>query len=472
MSRVMYNSKRLIPAPFVSISKDFQTSGDGTKIGSTWNISITGTIVAFKGSPNTSGVFWTVGGFPADESISEDSRLAAIIRKQEAIRELFSEDGHQLEFQSEDGSQPMKCNPRVISVSFSEGIWYDRCEYTIVCQTDVLYLNGQVYGEDDFTGYIDSASESWQIETQEEPEDYTKPRTYRLTHTVNAKGKRFFESDGSLSKPAWQQARDWVLPKLGFNPSFVNSSGVRDLPSYYVGYNHVRSENIDEYGGEYSITESWLLASGTATETFDINTTQSISDGLTKVTIDGNIIGYELRDSNMGLTQSKYQSASEKFTAISGEIFTRAQTYGGTSLNISPTSIAIGKNPAAGTIRYTYEYDNRPSNIIANARSETISIQDSLPTDFPVPIFVLGRTRGPVIQNLGTSKERTRALNVEAVMTVPSGSLTDRLAAYPDVSSIVSAAQPTGDVVYVQDRNQSWDISTGRYSYNITWIWE
>lgn len=468
----MYNGARLIPAPFVSVNKDYQSTADGTKIGTSWTLTITGTIVAFKGSPNSQGVLWTSSGFPPDEFIDENSRLGSMIRKQEAIRELFSEDGYQLEFQSEDGTQPMKCNPRIQSITFAEGIWFDRLEYTIVCQADVLYVNGLPYGEDDFTAYIESATENWEIETQEEPEDETLPRTYRLTHTLSAKGKRFFDDTGALVKPAWQQAKDWVTPRLGLDSYFISNSNVKDLTSSYTGYNHVRSENIGELDGEYSVTESWFLAISGATETFEISTTSSVQDGLTKVSIDGTVTGLETRNANMGLIKSKYDNATDKFNSVFSQAFSRAQLYSGITLNTVALSTTVGRNPAVGTYRYTIEYDDRPSNIIPNSRSEVISIQDSLPTDYPVPIFVLGRTRGPVIQNMGTSRERTRALNIELVMPIPTGTLESRLAAYPDVSAIVAAAKPTGNIVLIQENSRGWDISNGRFTYNVTWIWE
>src|SRR5690606_21036907 len=128
----------------------------------------------------------------------DDSRFKAIIRKQEAIRQLFAEEGLVLEFQSFDGSQPMKCNPRILGITFQDGQWYDTCDYTVNCECDVLSVNGLLVGEDDFDQYIAAASESWNLETLEEAESDLLPRTYRLTHSVSAKGKRFYKSDGSL----------------------------------------------------------------------------------------------------------------------------------------------------------------------------------------------------------------------------------------------------------------------------------
>ncbi len=141
-------------------------------------------------------------------------------------------------------------------------------------------------------------------------------------------------------------------------------------------------------------------------------------------------------------------------------------------MNITPTTSTIGKNPATGVISYNYSYNDRPSTLITGARSETVNVSDSMQTDFAVPIFVLGRTIGPVIQDLNTSRERTRTLTIEAVMPVPTGDITTRLAAYPDVSSIVTSVTPTGSIVKVQDNQQGWDIINGRYTRNVTWIWE
>lgn len=463
MSRVMYNGKRLIPAPFVSISKEYQRTEDGTPIGASWNINISGTVVAFKGSPSSDGTFWTLGGFPADETFEEDSKLGSILRKQEAIRQLFAEDGHQLEFQSEDGTAPMKCNPKILNITFQEGLWFDRLQYTISCQADILYINGTEVGEDDFTDYIESAADGWQIETSDEPQSDSVFKTYRITHTVSAKGKTVYNDTGTLIKPAWQQAKSWVTAKLGLSNSIVSNSSITGLPT--TGYNHIRSESIDEYSGQYSITESWALSNDNYIETYEVTTSTSLDNGLTSSTINGTITGL-LNNS------SKYTNAQARWETVQGLLLSRCQTYGGTTFNVLPVSTSVGKNPATGVITYTYTFDTRPSTLIDNAKSETITIQDNLQTEFPVPIFVLGRTLGPVIQDLATSKERTRQLSIEASMPTPSGSISERLSQAPDVESIVSGIAPIGQIVKIADSSKNWDIISGRFTRTVTWMWE
>lgn len=477
MSRVIYGGQRLIPAPKVTVTKTYQSTGDGTKVGSEWQITINGTIVAWKGSPNSLGVLWTAGGFPPDEVLTENQMLGAIIRKQEAIRTLFSVDGKQLEFQSEDGSAPMKCNPKITSVIFSEGEWFQRCEYSITATCSVLSINGQDVGEDNFTSAIETANEAWSIETNEESESKDLPRTYRVTHTLSAKGKRVYNSDGTLQREAWEQGRIWVQPKMGWSSALLPSSGVQDLPAFYNRYNHLRTENIDGKEGVYTVTEAWLLASGNAMENFDINISNAIDTQLTKVTIDGTITGLEVRDDNMNLISKKYDNAYSKWTTVSGLLLSRAQTYSKCNLNMKPVSAQITESVTTGFIKYNYEFDTRASNYLSDSYYENVSVSDNLPTDFCVPIFVLGRKKGPVLQSLNTSKERTRSINVEFVMPIPSGDIASALAANPgnrsDVIAIINAGAPQGNVTsYVQDWQQNWDCRTGRYTSNKSWIWE
>ena len=71
---VQYDGKALIPAPFVSISKEYNALDDGTPVGSTYSIVLHGTLLSFKGSPSSSGTFWESTDYPPDESIDVQLR--------------------------------------------------------------------------------------------------------------------------------------------------------------------------------------------------------------------------------------------------------------------------------------------------------------------------------------------------------------------------------------------------------------
>jgi hypothetical protein len=483
---VIYDSKKLIPAPFVSVNKQYEQAGDGTTLGSTFNITIQGTIVAHMGSPNSSGELWDQIGYPPDESILHDSRMGAILRKQDAIRNLFSQNGKSLEITPLDGTQPMKCYPTVLDINFPEGIWVDTCPYTITLSANTMYPEV----EDEFLDYIKDASENWQIETDESTaEGIGLPQTYRITHSLSAVGKRSYDAVGNLNSEAWEQARNWVQRRTGFDEQIALSSGVMNLPSYYGGWNLTKTEQIDKYQGSYFVTETWILASGSALETFSVESVKGIDSPFTQVSVQGDINGLALRSDNNTLVTNKYDNAVTKFNQVSGVIFSRAQNYSNISLNMQPLNVSISRSPVGGNISYTYSYDNRPSNIIPTAHSEMINISENLVGQSYATIFILGRANGPILQNLNTRPAATRTLNIELVMPTPSfgsnsvADIRSALFSNPRLNPATSAyfaniwyaADPSqqGYTKVFQDQpNENWNPKTGQYSYTQQWTFE
>lgn len=490
MAYVYYGSKLIRPVQGCNIVKETTRDGTGKPIGKVYNITLNFTLLSFAGSPRSDGTFWTINNDPPEEAIELESKLASIARKQEAIKSLFSQDGLVFEIQPLDGSLPISCNPRIASINFEEGLWVDKCSCVINMQADELYPETT----DEFTEYIIAADESWSIEVAD-PQDELKPTTYRFSHSVSATGKRFFLSDGTLEKEAWQQARDYVLPRLGFDNTIALSSGVNNLPTYYGGYNHTRSENIDEGNGTFSVIESWLLASGAYLEDFTIQTRSDITDGNVRVVIDGNITGLDQRNNDLSLITTKYENASSRFAVVQNLLYNRAQTYSGYNLNNIPTNSTIGKNPVGGVITYSYEYDTRLSNLVTDVISESVQISNNFDTDIFATIPIIGRTLGSLVQDLETKQPIERTLNIELVFNhtyIPSGaSYQERLNTYnprlhspqsTEISQIISAATPVGNMLnnngiictdaLISNKSESWDFQSKRYSLNISWIAE
>ena len=492
MSVVSYDGYKLQPAPFVSIAKNYAKTGNGESVGAIFNIELIGKIVAFKGSPTSSGTLWNTTGSPANEVVDSNSRLKSILRKQDAIRELFDQDGKSLEIQSADGSQPLKCNPRILSITFNDGIWYDICEYTISLEADVLYPEDEDSNNFSFEQFVSGAEENWSFEADESLIESTDlPKVYRVTHTISANGKRFYNEAGTLVRTAWQNAKNWVLGKAGFDATKIVSSGVNNLPSFYQARNHIRSETIDEQNGSFSLAETWVLASGTAIEDFNISTNTSADTGLTNVAIEGNIQGLEVRDGNYALISTKYANASGLFETTKSNVYTRAKALSGVSLNILPVSTTIGRNQKAGTINYTYNYNNRPAHCFPGVKSESVVVTDSLPNNVFAAVGVLGRAAGPVLQDIGTRNAATRSLNVEIFLerTYQSGCtgadwanyiFSQRPSAVPAMSSvlqtIVDAVNPgianEASFNFTNSQNETWEPLNGHYSYSIEWTYE
>ena len=495
-SRVLYgpvgDQSRLIPAPLITISKAYQRTGSGEVIGKTYTITVTGTIVAYMGSPLSDGTFYKLGGYPANEDIDAEDRLRAVMRKQQALRELFQLHGGQFEVYSGSGFSTLRCYPRIVSIEFPEDIWYERSNYTITMECDEIYGIGD---SDEFSEYIESATEEWSIDTNEDPQAVGASTTFTLTHNISAVGKTFYDITGAQPREAWQYAEQYVLARLGFDAYMAMSSGVNDLPSYYHGWNHLRSNQVDKKGGGFSVSESWLLASGVAIEDFTITTTSDIEAPHQRVSIQGNVTGFEERQAvggkEMKLTTTKWANAQTKFAWASGVAYTRAKEYSGlTNLNVKPLTLTVGRNPLRGTIDYTIDYDTRPLQLIEGAKSEVLSINDNIGGELFASVFVLGRTAGPVLQDLGTKPANTRDLNIEIVVDPPT--IVDRTSATmreiindkkpsqdaqfsTNLTNIIEAANPSylGATTIFQDQPQeTWNPLEGRYTYTTRWTYE
>jgi len=559
---------------------DIKKNGAGETLGATYSITLTGTILADKGSPfgahalngipfevddngsvytpliglsspgtakryGPQNLFFSGSNFgspdqgPPPQIISEDYSLDSIFSKQRAIRSLFARDGQLLEITPIHGDAPsIACNPRTVSVSFSEGIYVNKCGYTIELEADTLRAaNGMVDNEGlaayvkegtAFGGNLDGStvyeatteaqyvadsqffigefSEDWSLDTDEAnaetaQDGFLVPRTYSITHNMSAVGKTHYLPDGTKLR-AWQQAKGFVQNKLmtigtfppgpirnypnsdnksqavgGAWTSDINSDpsviagligkGTLDLISAYGGYNRVVSEQIDEAAGSYGMTETWLLASGVAYETYKINISQGLDNPYVQVSIDGNIKGLSAMNPKMyGGVHTKGEAVNSPYgfdktgDAMDDEIFhesgaivspivnawfkydkvTSNGSFGYASevykranfsvshyndiyrrLNPLPLTRSVAIDEVGGTLDYAASYDNRPSNIFSGVLSETININDTYPGDMFAIVPVIGRATGPVLQYIGGRTEYSRDVTIELTIDRQSG---------------------------------------------------
>jgi hypothetical protein len=423
------------------------------------------------------------------------------------------------------------CYPRVLDINFEEGVYINTCTYSIALEADMLlYPNGEddanltpdiegIYvvgssGElsvggvntgltgppsdrDIFTVYdnnqgitekklieqfnarfIQDYSENWSLEVDEaQSERYDKqvnpnqdvflPRTYRISHTVSAVGKKHYfdpnagidlssdqykDSNGNAipgvedgTIPAWVQAKKFVQERLNYgNPSgaYPNvfgqiGKGTISLVDEYKGFNHVITENVDMAGGSYTATETWIMASGNALENWSASINSSLSTPFVSVSIDGSVkglneytpSGYHTQErndpsSNNYGVRTGFENAQLKYNQISNsgkygfisDVFKRANNLVSVELNSSPNSITLGTNEFTGEITYSLGFDNRPTNVISGVLSEQINVNDTYPGDVFAVIPVIGRPTGPILQYIGGRTEYKRDVNISLVV--------------------------------------------------------
>lgn len=355
--------RKIIPAPVISIDKSYQSNQDGTKRGTMYSITLTGTLLPFTGSPSGSyssldQAFHTVGGFPPDESnIGNNIDFDHILRKQEALRWLFSEDGGSLEWQPAGGQPPVKCSPRIISINFKEGQWADRCDYTVELEAPWIFINGTTELEDDLsTDLISASSETWSFEEV----DGRNNQQQKISHEVSAEGKLGYDGVGGLheNKQAWEHAKDFVDARtdgtIDNNIMFAALGATDKITGHYN-----KITRIDQDGGTYSVTEEWLLSNSNIYEErqFTVDFKQENDEYV--VTYQGTIIGVNANDrtgdiDNMNKAKSAIPSPEE---ARSTTVASVGSLLNGKTLPDFPDKRTLSLNQQNGTVSFTYQWN-------------------------------------------------------------------------------------------------------------------
>jgi hypothetical protein len=496
---VIYSGKKIIPGPFVTISKNYIESG-GYLIGQTYQIKIIGKIVAYKGSPDSTGAFHTAPGYPADEVISGDSRLAAIERKIEAIKKLFKEEGHTLEWASDDGSTPLSCNPRIKGINFQEGPWHQTCDFTVDLEADQIYGLADPDDLDEFevgdiakatAKHIETYSETWSI--KENWNDLNGSLTgtpiFEIVHTISAKGKRHFEPDGTKLKEPWEWAKDFCIARATYdgdtnlyqNTDVLANSALDSRLSPDTALRFVsRTEDVNESSGEYTYSETVIGSNGVGGfyVTGNMNVSSNRGQNGFSITVSGECQG-------LGKDIAERMEQAEKYLT-DARILQIAQAHANGSyvadsyqitLNTSYLNKTITKDITRGSISFSYEYNDRHPHYLTDyygnpSLSEDYNFSYSGGTPSVAEIFCLGRTLGPVFQDLGTKTTKQKTLTINALMRRSSGGFSSP----PDVSAFITGYRPLqvdfAVTDYISNQTKSWNPTTGKFNFSITWNYE
>lgn len=487
---MMYGNYSFSPVPMISISKEYQKTAADIAIGTVFDVSLNGNIIA-----GTSG--GTIG-------------LPVLFSGIRDIRNAFDRDGKLFKI-SCNNEVLFECYPRIVSpIVFqeSENHWVNTVPYSVTLQCDNEPVDQGIPGSGEnvltlHPPYIANFDESYTFEFDQEYNPYTLPVSggfvdtgfiaVRASHDVSAAGKSHWHgttATGTLQKPAWQWAKDFVSTKVGANPVNAMGSGLFNLAidSYYA-YDYYRSQRISESEGTFGVTETYLITNKNSgvVEDFVAEIRSNIEDPLTSVTINGTVQGLELRSygvnsGDFSISTNKFANASGYFERIKDSIliYPRVQALAsieGITLNTTPFTKVIGKSPTKGQITYSYEYNNRPSNCITGARTESIQINDDNPSDVFSAITVMGRTQGPILQSFNTVTEFKRTVSFDVSMNPSTGCT---------LISLVSGNNPNNQVVtilcsfendlrsrydkvYKERDTTFWEPKFGRYNRSVTW---
>ena len=277
--------------------------------------------------------------------------------------------------------------------------------------------------------------------------------TYTISHTVEATGI------GTGGTTAYDNARAWVSDKAGTSGSGDPSS---DIGASGGTYNHVKAVNSSVEGGTYSRTDTWRRASEAYSSEIDIST-DSGEDGITSITVNGNIQGLDSSGASSRLTNAKTGR-----TYWEGQAFTLAQAaydVSGGILQSNVISSSRGENRGAGSVTFSRSF-NDVVVTITGAISESIDITYDNPdggNKIMAIIQVMNKASGPIFQDMQTTPEKKQGLSVDVTMGK----------AYRTTKPVFdwAAYAPTVDTTSRQSFNESWSASTGKYTLSVEWIY-
>lgn len=494
------------PFPKYSVSKEVLTSGDGTALGSKYNITINGQFIV------DSSVDITVSG------ARQANYNQKILERLSAMRQYYSTYGR-LEI-SPYGGQPNSLiwnDAKLISVDIPEStdesssILYADFTFTFEAYTEVSSVgtadgnfSTSIDGYDYDKYYVSSVEETWEVSFDEEVtytnEELTNEinRTYTFTHNVSATGLRKPLPAGGFDTSAWKEAQRWVISRLATDPQggiimkdlmggdnftnfwpawFGTDNGLETgndtfaILDEYTAYNHTRIPSINIGEGTFSVVETWKVTKSPPA-TIDVNVDLDIGeDQIVSVSMNGTVQGYDAASLNNTIVD-KLSNAQLVFDNMAVNAYYFCNTHynllgtGGTLSNVV-RSRSIGKNPGTGVITFSFAYNDTPI-LLDNAIVTDLSIIDDN-ADYDVDIIaiipIIAKPNGPIIQDMGTSRERKRTVQLDATMKK------DYRSSKPAQGKVVALTYAPVGTTYIQNLTENWNPKTGAYSITVEWTY-
>ena len=328
------------------------------------------------------------------------------------------------------------------------------------------------------------------------------PSVFSLQRTLSAQGDTLagtgceIDGVGEYIEP-WERAKNYVSANLGLNSSMTGLVGLMGLsgtPALNV-VNNFRNVSVNKTEGTVNATETWIAATGNylGTEDFEVTVERAIDNPFTTVSVNGTIQGYTTIEYSGGVpsgTGTKFGNALSMWSGVgsnvSGSILPRVVgVYHGLPpwkgnpsdqrfINIEPLSESIGYNPIGGTVTYSNSYNDRPPHCAPNALTETISFSFNEPNDVFASLTILGRSAGPLLQEIGTVGPRTRDISIDAVIAASTGCDIYSVADPPtDYDALITAYEARLNAEYSQvftnSFSKSWEPKVGHFTLSKSW---
>lgn len=479
------------PMPRYSISTETLRS-DAVNLGQRFNITVSGTAV-----------------------ISDSASMLVKGQRQSKIHELISYvtsnqgNAGTLVINPYGGSNPITFNDCVLvsmdapeQDDVSQGVQSQDYSFTFEAyritvatgrdSTDELYGTTSTLGIQDYSetwscslveGLV-SGSLSFGTDTPNEP-------VYTITQNISATGK--VDETGKASYLHAKTFVDSRLTALGDNPLATLQDAARtpqDIevefsPADYSAYNHVYNYNKDIQGGTYSVDRTWIASKQEATMTIEIGNNIDQSADANTVSVSINVAGLDSSKSGTsaseGTGNTKYSNALSFVNAHVLDtyiiLWAAAAYMGSGALNTTAVSTSRSDNKSDGTISISKTFNDKEiSTDFPCAIDQTISINDTNRdggNDIVAILAVIAKSDGPVIQDMGTTNEKTRSVTLDLQIKKEGNCRDDEPTTSDGKTPIqwITENYKPDTTAYRTNASSNWSPSTGAYSASVDFVW-
>ena len=475
-----YGDYSFDPRPLFTVNKEIIKTPSNSGLATKYSLTLNGTILPT--------------GINLDDY---KAGLNTVLSQTQALRDAFAQDFEVLLLKCDDTDPIISGYPKVVSVDVSNaGDNYVR-QATYTINLELPTLIGASYesagladdgGDLTALGLV-SLSDDVSIEFLDERVGGkaltkiftdTPPTVFSINRNISAQGDSLAATGGATYMEPWERAQTYINDNLGSTGEFSNYfSGAMCIDGMNV-QSTFRTISVNKTDGSCAGTQTFVAFVGTdkALEDFEGSSERSNETAFTSVTINGTIQGFDTIDYDncpTKVTSAKFDNAVTKWEAISGDIIDRANKVYGASdnlsvrsdgeLNTKPLSTTLGYNPIAGTVTYSFSYNDRLGFIDDDAISETISITHNKRPDLYASITILGRgSNGPLLQSLGATGPYTQDASVDVIYKPTSSYNTIKSVTAYDATLF---KDPAGS--FVTSDTETWDAAAGHYTRSKSW---
>lgn len=515
------------PSARYSIDRQEITTGDGTYLGSKFNINITGTAVLSSYSTTD-----------LDTKGTRQANIQGLALKDIKLNKISQGFGNgKLEI-SAYGGMPNNVvfnDAKLLSIEISpqseESAGVQYLEHSFVFEAYEDNSNNTNSNSPDpiqnQTWKLSSATESWELKPDErftflgsDIDAGAMHKAFTLTHSLSAVGIRKYGAGGIDAEHghAWRQAAGWINDRIQacgdydpdqaiteditkndqeikakFHPFYMNKDATTEFVDLktqaYKARNKTRVIASDIAAGSYTVTDTWIVSLDTIKALHEINISidNSVEDSRVLVNIQGNVTGLTEKDLNDN-TDDKYTNALAEYkTLCAGETFL-ASKIGAAAKTEYDKFVSTGKkfgtllpkpvnhqethNKSGGTISFNTSFSDEEISV-AGAISQNIEFQFTNSNgvfrthQIQLPAAIGTLKNGPFIYNPGTTSEKRLTVNVDLVMDL------NNRASKPNGRSAYSLPSYLAffHAIRIVAETESWSPKTGAYNLTVEYVY-